>query len=145
SDIACSLTKSFLIDFTIDQCKRHNIPTNEIVLDGVFDYGGKNFRNEKLPLPINPNTAAPLLLVPKRWLRFSPWISYDDYFAAACIKEGTIPKDRVAVLQYNRENYGIVESYVQQKERTQADCKNDPLFKPIAITSAKRKLEEIKK
>jgi hypothetical protein len=27
----------------------------------------------------------------------------------------------------------------------QAECKNDPLFKPIAVTSAKRKLEEIKK
>jgi hypothetical protein len=145
SDIACSLTKSFLIDFTIDQCKRHNIPTNEVVLDGVFDYGGKNFKSEKVPLPVNPNTAAPLLLVPKRWLRFSPWINYDDYFADACVKEDTIPKDRVAVLQYNRANYGIIQSYVQQKERTQADCKNDPLFKPIAITSAKRKLEEIKK
>jgi len=28
---------------------------------------------------------------------------------------------------------------------TQADCKNDPLFKPIAVTSAKGKLEQIKK
>jgi hypothetical protein len=145
SDVACSLTKSFLIDFTIDQCKRHNIPTSEVVLDGVFDYGGKSFRSEKLPLPSNPITAAPLLLVPKRWLRFSPWISYDDYFAAACVKDGTFPTDRVAVLQYNRENYGMIQTYVRQKERSQADCKNDPLFKPIAVTSAKRKLEEIKR
>jgi hypothetical protein len=145
SDIACSLTKSFLIDFTIDQCKRHSIPTTEIVLDQVFDYAGKKFRTERLPLPVNPNTTAPLLLVPKRWLRFSPWINYDDYFADACIKDGTIPKDRVAVLQFNRENYGMVQTYVQQKERMQSDCNNDPLFEPIAVTSAKRKLEEIKK
>ena len=145
SDIACSLTKSFLIDFTIDQCKRHSIPTAEVVLDEVFDYAGKKFKTEKLPLPVNPNTTAPLLLVPKRWLRFSPWINYDDYFEAAGVKDGTIPQDRVAVLQYNRENYGMVRTYVEQKERTQADCKNDPLFKPIAVTSAKRKLEEIKK
>jgi hypothetical protein len=145
SDIACSLTKSFLIDFTIDQCKRHNIPTSEVVLDGVFDYGRQSFKSEKVPLPANPKTAAPLLLVPKRWLRFAPWINYDDYFAAAYVKDGAIPKDRVAVLQYNRENYGMVQTYVQQKERTQVDCKNDPLFKPIAVTSAKRKLEEIRK
>jgi hypothetical protein len=145
SDMACSLTKSFLIDFTIDQCKRHSIPMSEVLLDGVFDYTAKKFRSEKLPLPVNPNSKAPLLLVPKRWLRFSPWINYDDYFEAACVKDGTASKDRVAVLQYNRENYGMVQTYVQQKERTQADCKNDPLFKPIAITSAKRKLEEIKK
>jgi hypothetical protein len=145
SDIACSLTKSFLIDFTIDQSKRLGIPMTDVVLEDVFDYGSKNFRREKLPLPVNPNTTAPLLLVPKRWLRFSPWINYDDYFADAYVRDGTIPTDRVAVLQYNRDNYGMVETYVQQKEKTQADCKNDPLFKPIAITSAKRKLEEIKK
>jgi hypothetical protein len=145
SDIACSLTKSFLIDFTIDQCNRHSIPVTEVVLDGVFDYTGKIFKPEKLALPINPTTGAPLLLVPKRWLRFSPWINYDDYFADACIMDGTIPKERVAVLQYNRAHYGMVQTYVQHKERAQADCKNDPLFKPIAVTSAKRKLEEIKK
>lgn len=145
SDVACSLTKSFLIDFTIDQCQRHNIPTTEVVLADVFNYATKDFKREKFSLPVNPNTTAPLLLVPKRWLRFSPWIDYDDYFAAACIKDGAIPKDRVAVLHYNRENYGMVQTYVRQKERTKVDCKNDPLFKPIAVTSAKRKFEEIKK
>jgi hypothetical protein len=145
SDLACSLTKSFLIDFTIDQCERHNIPTTEVVLDSVFDYAAKDFKREKLRLPVNPNSNAPLLLVPKRWLRFSPWINYDDYFTHAYVKDGTVPTARVAVLQYNRDNYGMVQTYVQQKERLQADCKNDPLFKPIAVTSAKRKLEEIKK
>jgi hypothetical protein len=39
----------------------------------------------------------------------------------------------------------MVHVYVEQKERSQADCKNDPLFRPIAVTSATRKLEEIKK
>jgi hypothetical protein len=38
----------------------------------------------------------------------------------------------------------MVRAFVEQKERTQADCKNDPLFKPIPVTSAKRKLQEIK-
>lgn len=145
SDLTCSLTKSFLIDFTIDQCRKLAIPTKDVALDGVFDYTAKAFKNEKLPLPVNPNTNAPLLLVPKRWLRFSPWINYDDYFAAACVKDGTTPKERVAVLQFNRHHYDMVQTYVRQKERTQADCKNDPLFRPIAVSSARRKLEEIKK
>jgi hypothetical protein len=39
----------------------------------------------------------------------------------------------------------MVEIFVRQRERMQADCKNDPLFKPIAVISAKRKMEEIKK
>ncbi|HYT57213.1 MAG TPA: GxxExxY protein [Verrucomicrobiae bacterium] len=144
SDLACSLLKSFLIDFTIDQCTTYGIPTENVTVE-VFDYQAKAFKSEKVTLPANPTTKAPLLLVPKRWLRFSPWINYDDYFSKACVKEGTIPTDRVAVLQFNRQNYGMVQTYVQQKELKQADCKNDPLFKPIAVTYAKRKLDEIKK
>jgi hypothetical protein len=145
SDLTCNLIKSFLIDFTIDQCTRRGIPSKEVIVDRVFDYTAKAFRSEKLPLPVNPATNAPLLLVPKRWLRISPWINYDDYFAAASVKDGIMPKERIAVLQFNRYHYDMVRAYVAQKERKQADCKNDPLFRPIAITSAKRKLAEIKK
>lgn len=145
SDLTCNLTKSFLIDFTIDQCSKHRIPTNDVLLEGVFDYSSKKFKSERLPLPTNPNTGTPLLLLPKRWLRFSPWINYDDYFSASFVKEGTVPKERVAVLQFNRQNYDMVQTFVRQRERQQADCKNDPLFRPIAMSSAKRKLEEIKK
>lgn len=145
SDLTCSLTKSFLIDFTIDQCSKYTIPTKEVLLEGVFDYTAKAFKSEKLPLPVNPNTDAPFLLIPKRWLRYSPWINYDDYFTAACVKDGTTPKERVAVLQFNRHHYDMVQTFVQQKELLQADCKNDPLFRPIAVSSARRKLEEIKK
>lgn len=145
SDLTCNLTKSFLIDFTIDQCGKHSIPSNEVTLEGVFDYAEKKFVSEKLSLPCNPETKTPLLLVPKRWLRFSPWINYDDYFSSAFIKEGTVPKGRVAVLQFNRHNYDMVQTFVRQRERQQADCKNDPLFRPIAVSSARRKLDEIKK
>ncbi|GEP41388.1 hypothetical protein [Brevifollis gellanilyticus] len=145
SDLACSLTKSFLIDFTIDQCRKHNIPTNDVTLQDVFDYGTKKFVAEKLSLPCNPQTKTPLLLVPKRWLRFSPWINYDDYFKSAFVKGAQVPKERVAVLQFNRHNYDMVQTFVHQRERQQSDCKNDPLFRPIAVSSARRKLEEIKK
>jgi hypothetical protein len=57
---------SFLIDFTIDQCAKRGIPTKKVRLDGVFDYTAKAFKSEKLPLPVNPATNAPLLLIPKR-------------------------------------------------------------------------------
>jgi hypothetical protein len=143
SDIACSLTKSFLIDYTIDQCARRSIPTEQVTLEGVFDYSAKLFKSEKVALPVHPKSHAPILLIPKRWLRLAPWINYDDFFSAACFKDGM--RDRVAVLQFNRHNYDMVRAFVEQKERTRTDCKNDPLFKPIPVTSAKRKLEEIKK
>jgi hypothetical protein len=100
-------------------------------------------------LPINPNTREPLLLVPKRWLRFVPWINFDDYFATACPKDDIVNKqgsdERAQVLLYNRANYGMIADYVKAKERTADNCHNDPLFKQIPIISARRKLAEIKK
>ena len=54
SDLACSLTKSFLIDFTIDHCAKRSIPTKDVTLGDVFDYTAKAFKSEKLPLPVNP-------------------------------------------------------------------------------------------
>jgi len=39
----------------------------------------------------------------------------------------------------------MVVLYVEQRERTSADCKNDPLFTPIPIVSARKKLNQIKK
>jgi hypothetical protein len=145
SDLTCSLTKSFLVDFTIEQCRKLGVPTEEVVLDDVFDYQAKTFKVEKVSLPVNPNTKQPVLLVPKRWLRFSPWINYDDYFTESFVKDDSKPRERVAVLLFNRHNYDMVQVYVRQKERTLADCKNDPLFKPIAVTSAKRRLEDIRR
>ncbi len=52
---------------------------------------------------------------------------------------------RIKILDFNRENYGIVETYIKTKELAQADCKNDPLFKQIPILSAKRILSDIRK
>jgi len=53
--------------------------------------------------------------------------------------------ERVKVLGFNRENYGVVEAYVKARERSFEDCHNDPLFEQIPIVSAKRKLAAIKK
>lgn len=146
SDITCSLLKSFLIDFTIDQAEKLAIPLSSIELNHVFDLQRKRFSNEQVDLPINPITKKPILLVPKRWLRFINWINYEDYFANGFVpdtQQQTL--DRVQVLNFNRHNYDMVQSYVTQKERSQADCRNDPLFKPIPIVSAKRKLSQITK
>jgi hypothetical protein len=81
-------------------------------------------------------------------LRYVPWINYEEYYRAYCPQDDIAhkgePLDRVKVLQYNRENYGLVEAYVQEKERSFADCANDPLFRQIPILSAKRHLSKLK-
>jgi hypothetical protein len=98
---------------------------------------------------VHPETKDPIIFVPKRWLRFSPWINFEDYFKDYCPRDEIFNpgelEERVKVLNFNRENYGVVQAYVESKVRTQDDCKNDPLFTQIPIISAKRKLVEIQK
>lgn len=146
SDISCNFLKSFLIDFTISECEKHSIPMAKIKLEDIYDYRKNKFVEEEVYLPINPETNQPILLMPKRWLRYLPWINYEDYYKDYFVKE--IDKEetsRVKILNFNRQNYDIVRAYIATKERTQADCKNDPLFTPIPISSAKKKLSTILK
>lgn len=149
SDIACNFLKSFLIDFTTAQCRELKIPTAPCEAD-VYDYRKNEFRREAgLQLPVNPEDGRAIILVPKRWLRFTPWIAFDDYFKSYCPQDDIAHSgealERVDVLNYNRQHYDVVEDYVTAKERTFEDCHVDPLFSQIPVTSAKRKLAEIKK
>jgi hypothetical protein len=150
SDIACNYIKSFLIDYTIEQCEINGIPTEGVILDSVYNYK-KNIldTNQKAYLPVNPISKEPLIFTPKRWLRFSPWINFEDYFKSHCPRDDIFnpnePEDRVKVLNFNRDNYGVVEGYVEYKARESEDCKNDPLFSQVPVLSAKRKLNEILK
>jgi len=144
SDIACSYIKSFLIDFTIDQSDKMGIPMDKTKLE-VYDYKQHKFVEEEVILPQNPENGSPILLVPKRWLKFIPWINYDDYFITSFTKEGPLELNRVAILNYNRYNYDMVRTYIKYKELQWSDCQNDPLFKPIPALSVKRKLSTMLK
>lgn len=148
SDISCNFIKSFLIDYTIQQCERYNIP---IELTDINFFNTKQLRiiNEKTTIPVNPHSGEPILLVPKRWLRFVPWINFEDYFEEYTsisnkLIEGK-PIPRVQLLELNRKNYDQVQAYIERKQIKQEDCKNDPLFNQIPILSSKRKLTAILK
>jgi hypothetical protein len=150
SDITCSFLKSFLIDFTIQQCDKFGIPRHPVNVRNVYDPRTNAFVTQNnLGLPIIPADGRPIVFVPKRWLRFVPWLSYDEYFEKYCPQDEVshIAEEltRVEVLEYNRDHYGVVDAYIQAKERTFEDCKNDPLFSQIPITSAKRKFTLIRK
>jgi len=148
SDIACNFLESFLIDYTIQQCEEHKIPTKRIKVT-YFDTKKNKFVNEENYLPVNLRTEVPIILVPKRWLRFGPWINFDDYFdnyldvSKKIIRGESIP--RINILEYNRKNYDVVRTYIKQKKLKQSYCKNDPLFTLIPILSSKRKLKIILK
>ena len=148
SDIACNFMSSFLIDYTQQNCSDAGIPMELVEKVTVYDTKSHKFKEEDVELPVNPNTHEPIWLVPKRWLRFSPWISQDDYFSnyyPEKVDRGDFFKDRIKVLMHNRANYDLVKGYVEARELTFEDCKNDPLFMQIPITSAKRKMGSIRK
>ncbi|MCC0178063.1 hypothetical protein I4641_13845 [Waterburya agarophytonicola K14] len=150
SDIACNYLKSFLIDYTIEQCDINNIPTEGVIIDTIYNYKTNILdTNIKTFLPVNPKTKEPLIFTPKRWLRFSPWINFEDYFQSYCPRDEVFnpnePEERVKVLNFNRDNYDVVNGYIEYKSRAANDCKNDPLFSQIPIVSAKRKLRDILK
>ena len=150
SDIACNFIKSFLIDFTIQQCNSLGIPLSKHDLVSVYDYRTNEFKQEKgISLPANPENWLPLIFVPKRWLRFVPWLSFDDYFQAHCPQDDIAHQgetlERVDVLNFNRSHFDVVDAYIVEKERTFEDCHSDPLFSQIPVISAKQKLTLIKK
>ena len=148
SDIFCSVAKSFLIDFTIEQSKRFGIPTTHSEIDSVFNHQKLCFdHGTKVDIPVHPDSGKPILFVPKRWLRYSPWIGYDDFFSNYVPNDDAINRvtwDRATILGYNRDNYGYVQGYISLKERTSEDCSADPLFKQIPVLSARRKMVEIR-
>ena len=144
SDFTCSFLKSHLIDYTMVQAERVGIPTEPVEME-IYRYDQRRIGRETVAVPRNPLDGKPMLLVPKRWLRAVPWISFDDYFAKIAVPDGDFPKERPELLTYNRAHYGTVSAYVRDRERLQADCHHDPLFTQIPITSAKRKLAIIKK
>lgn len=147
SDIACNFIQSFLIDYTIEQSKKYGIPIEKVKLENVYNPKTYSFEVEETYLPINPNSKTPILFVPKRWLKHIPWINTDDYFANFYIKnihkDGEEFPDKVKLLEFNRRNYDMVKAYIEIKEKDLSNCKNDPFFTQIPITSAKRKLNSI--
>ncbi|KNZ40647.1 hypothetical protein [Acetobacterium bakii] len=144
SDIACNYLKSFMIDFTQNECDKHSIPMVKNENVSIYSTKSNKIILEDVFLPINPEDNQPIILVPKRWLRFSPWINSEDYFKSAFVENGTEDKiEKAKILDYNRQNYDVVKAYISSKERSQSDCKNDPLFKQIPIFSAKKTLNSI--
>jgi hypothetical protein len=64
SDFTCTFMKSFLIDFTMDQCERLSIPLVDCTIAHLYDLEAGGFReNVRSRLPAHPTSNAPILLV----------------------------------------------------------------------------------
>lgn len=145
SDMTCNMLGSFLIDYTIQECKQYGIPTERCEIE-YLDVKSLSMKKESCDLPINPNSKQVIWLVPKRWLRKSMWLNDDDYLNHYLVTRlESLKRKEIDIVTFNRENFDVLTEYIKAKERTAADCKNDPLFGQIPVLSAKRKLSAIKK
>ncbi len=145
SDISTNMLGSFLIDYTMQECRQYGIPTEKSEIE-YLDAKSMSMRKDNCELPINPKTKQVLWFVPKRWLRKTTWLNDDDYLNNYLVNRiEDLKRQEIDVVLFNRENYDVLIDYIMAKERTAADCKNDPLFCQIPIASAKRKLAAIKK
>jgi hypothetical protein len=62
-DFACNFMKSFLIDFTMDQCENLKIPLADCRITSLYNLDKYDFdENVTLKLPINPQTSDPIIL-----------------------------------------------------------------------------------
>src|SRR5215469_6668127 len=62
SDFACSFLKSFLIDYTIQQCQSIGVPMSRVHVP-VYNYSENRLRSEDVTLPVNPENNQPIIFV----------------------------------------------------------------------------------
>lgn len=67
SDITTKIIKEVLIEFTQEQCEKHDIPMVLVEQDDIFDYKTLKWRIKKVYLPIYEE--HPILFVPKNIVR----------------------------------------------------------------------------
>jgi hypothetical protein len=142
SDMTANVLKLFLISYTQEQCTSWNIPTvKDVPIRHYFNFDEMEWGDGYFDLPINPTTAGPLLLVPRRILRILPWINYDDYtgeykrtFLRPVSRHSSLrlkpragkhrePESKIVteskpqVCQVTSQNTAALDAYVDKKER----------------------------
>lgn len=86
SDAVCNIAKSYFIRYTQQIARRHNVPTQPFrVRNASWDIGNAMWKSEQVDLPANPylSRPAPVLLVPKRFLRDMPVVTADGFWKFA--------------------------------------------------------------
>lgn len=146
SDIAASLIKRFLVDYTQKQCSIWKIPLMAgVPVQHFFDHETQTWADGYFDLPTSPVDNTPILLVPRRIVRALPWINYEDfvklefsvYLRAKGVKKsmkGGATAARAVkqtVVAVTRKEIDRVERYVRNKENTAADAQPSSDFVDI--------------
>jgi hypothetical protein len=149
SDLAASVLKPWLAEFTDRRCRDLGIPTRRFRMIG-WDANRLDWRSFEARLPYAPADESPILLAPLDLLRRLPWINYPDYYKTTYSRLVLPPGrqgravSKEAVLAYNRAHYDLVKAYVKARENDAAACASDPLFTPLQLDTLKRKATQLR-
>ena len=135
SDIACTILKERLIEYTQDVAKRHDIPLDEHkIFASSFDQDRLRWITGIVQLPANPANDSPLLLVPKRFLRKLPVLNPGDWWENEQLRTDfnyevmkNVNKGKIVAMA--RAHPEAVQAWIEQKEQEPAepyDFKSDP-------------------
>lgn len=128
SDLTANVLKSDLVRYTAEQADLWNIPLVEGVgLKHGWDHENRDWVELVAPLPVDPETGAPILVVPRRVLRRLPWINYEDFRDHYLLgflsgKRQQVPGEKRKVIELTRADLGLVDRYVDEKEANAAEA-----------------------
>jgi hypothetical protein len=163
SDIAASLIKRFLVEYTQKQCITWNLPmTSGVPVQHYYDHDAQSWVDGYFDLPTSPIDNSPILLVPRRIVRALPWINYDDFVklefavylrakgAKKAVQGGATAAKAMKqnIVAVTRNEIERVDRYVRTKEESAVDAQPSSDFVDILGFAAeaallKKKLSEI--
>jgi hypothetical protein len=138
SDMAATILKPRLIEYTRSVVAAHDIPTDRhVVRSGDYDDRRLRWSAARADLPTNPFTHGPILLVPERFLNRLPTINKDDWWDAyenerlrADINYEVLGNvDKETIVRAARSDPEFVREWTTQREREPAgsyNLSNDP-------------------
>lgn len=146
SDITINLIKSELINYTLDICQKHSIPTKKVkVHHSSYDLKYYRWKSEKYDLPINPyKKGMPILLVPTEFLNELPTISTDDFWDYCWVNKNEQIRDQLSIviktdvrkqdiIQIARERRDWVKEYQEFRENEERPSGYDFLKDPKGV------------
>lgn len=125
SDIACTILKPKLIEYTQSVAITHGLPTERhIVRSGAYDDGRLRWSDATVDLPTNPFIGEPILLVPKRFLNRLPtlnagdwWNDFRNEFLRTDINYEVLRNvDKATIIRFARSNPNFVREWTIRKE-----------------------------
>ncbi|MFQ6119012.1 MAG: hypothetical protein ACE5KE_03885 [Methanosarcinales archaeon] len=148
SDIIANILKDYLIKYTQQRSKTHNIPMERVTIKNIFDFNKKIWIDEKVFLPLNQHPAfrdQGILFVPKNFLRTLPYFNFEGLkrLCRRAIRESekrtkkterkyTKKAEAIAIIQERPE---YIDKYIKKKKSlkyqeryplTPYDVDNDP-------------------